>query len=453
MTERHRATRPMDSSSGNGRRSGLLLAFPSSNQNVRADLHALQGAGMLTLFCTTIAWRHGRGLFGILPRPIRQELARRAFDGIDPARISTFPTREVIRLIASRLGISVLTRHETGWASVDRVSKQFDHHVAHLIRRRSLDAAAVYAYEYAALRSFEAAAERGMRRFYELPTGYWRVGLKILTEERERNPEWAQTLDLLQDSAQKREHKDAEIRAADHIIVPSAFVRETLREHPDINATIDVIPYGAPDPKSVPRAPRARSRADKLRLLYVGNLTQLKGISYLFSAMLSLRGAATLTLAGAKPSADCPKLTAALKEHTWLGAVPHQRVLEIMAQHDVLVFPTLFDGFGLVILEAMSQGLTVITTPNAGGSSVIDDGKDGFVVPIQDAEAIAKRVMELADDRERLFAMGAAAVKKAELLSWAARAGTFLEILGKRLSISIPETRVLRRGSPALNAW
>jgi hypothetical protein len=61
--------------------------------------------------------------------------------------------------------------------------------------------------------------------------------------------------------------------------------------------------------------------------------------------------------------------------------------------------------------------------------------------------------MELADDRERLFAMGAAAVKKAELLSWAARAGTFLEILGKRLSISIPETRVLRRGSPALNAW
>jgi hypothetical protein len=107
MTERHRAMRPMDSSSGNGRRSGLLLAFPSSNQNVRADLHALQGAGMLTLFCTTIAWRHGRGLFGILPRPIRQELARRTFDGIDPARISTFPTREVIRLIASRLGISV----------------------------------------------------------------------------------------------------------------------------------------------------------------------------------------------------------------------------------------------------------------------------------------------------------------------------------------------------------
>jgi glycosyltransferase involved in cell wall biosynthesis len=432
--------RPTDSSSGDGRSGGVLLAFPSSNQNVRADLQALEGAGMLSLFCTTIAWRHGRNLFGMLPRSLRQELARRAFDGIDPTRISTFPAREVVRLIATRLGVSALTRHETGWASVDRVSTEFDERVARLIRRRSLGAAAIYAYEYAALRSFGAAAERGMRRFYELPTGYWRAGLRILAEERERNPDWAQTLDLLQDSAQKREHKDAEIRAADHIVVPSVFVRDTLREHPDIKATIDVIPYGAPDTKS--RVPRAESRPDKLRLLYVGNLTQLKGISYLFCAMRSLRGAATLTLVGAKPGIDCPKLTVALKEHNWLGAVPHQRVLEIMAQHDVLVFPTLFDGFGLVILEAMARGLTVITTPNAGGSSVIDEGKDGFVVPIRDADAIARRVLELADDRGRLSAMGAEALKKAQLMSWAARASKFLDVLRRRLWMPKSETQI-----------
>ena len=418
---------------------GVVLAFPSSNQNVRADLRALEGAGMLTLFCTTVAWRHGRNLIGILPLAVRQELERRAFDGIDSTRISTFPAREVVRVIASRLGLSALTRHETGWASVDRVAMEFDEHVAQLIRRRSLGAAAIYAYEDAALRSFRAAAETGMRRFYELPTGYWRAGLRILTEERERNPDWAQTLDLLRDSTQKRARKDAEIRAADHIVVPSAFVRDTLREHPDIKATIDVVPYGAPDTKScVPRTP---SRTDKLRLLYVGNLTQLKGISYLFCAVKALRGAATLTLVGAKPDIDCPKLAAALKEHAWLGAIPHQRVLEVMAQHDVLVFPTLFDGFGLVILEAMARGLTVITTPHAGGSSVIDEGKDGFVVPIRDADAIARRVLELADDRERLFAMGTAALKKAELLSWAGRASTFLDILRKRLSMS-PETQI-----------
>jgi glycosyltransferase involved in cell wall biosynthesis len=392
---------------------------------------------MLALFCTTIAWRRGHSLFSILPHSIRQELSRRTFDGIDRGRISTFPVREVVRLTASRLGLSTLTRHETGWASVDRISKDFDEHVARLLRRRGPRAAAIYAYEYAALRSFEAAAELGMRRFYELPTGYWRAGLRILTEERERNPDWAQTLDLLQDSMKKREHKDAEISAADHIIVPSGFVRDTLREHSGIKATIDVIPYGAPDIKSW--APKVSSVKDKVRVLYVGNLTQLKGISYLFCAMKALRGAATLTLVGAKPGAECPKLTAGLKEHRWLGAVPHQRVLEVMAQHDVLVFPTLFDGFGLVILEAMAQGLPVITTPHAGGSSVIDEGKNGFVVPVRDADAIANCVLELAGNRERLAAMSASAMKKAELLSWTNRANTYLDVLRKRLSRSQPK--------------
>src|SRR5262249_16550280 len=166
-----------------------------------------------------------------------------------------------------------------------------------------------------------------------------------------------QTLHLLQDSMEKRDRKDAEIATADHIIVPSTFVKATLHESPGIKATIDIIPYGAPETKLQVRS--RCSRGDKLRLLYVGTLVQLKGISYLVTAMTHLRGAATLTLVGAKPSVDCPRLTAALKEHRWLGSVPHGRVLEIMAEHDVLVFPSLFDGFGLVILEAMALGLPV----------------------------------------------------------------------------------------------
>src|SRR5215472_487224 len=163
----------------------VLLAFPSSNQNVRADVRALQRAGMLSLFCTTVAWRHSTKLFGMLPSGLRRELARRAFDGIDPALIATFPGRELARLMAKPLGLSVLTQHEKGWASVDGVSRAFDRHVAKLIRVGGTKASAVYAYEYAAHDAFKAAAERGIRRFYELPIGYWRAGLRIMTEERE----------------------------------------------------------------------------------------------------------------------------------------------------------------------------------------------------------------------------------------------------------------------------
>src|SRR5262249_22113069 len=147
---------------------------------------------------------------------------------------------------------------------------------------------------------------------------------RIMTEERERNPEWASTIELLRDSSDKQARKDAEVAMADHIVVPSDFVRTTLQEHPTVTATVDVIPYGAPEARYSPpgASPHAGSA---LRLLYVGNLTQSKGLSYLFAAMVALRGVATLTLVGAKPVVDCRALTNALKQHTWLGPVPHDR--------------------------------------------------------------------------------------------------------------------------------
>ena len=409
----------------------VVLAFPSSNQNVRADAHALQEAGMLALFCTTIAWRGSCGLFRLLPRSLRAELERRVFEGIDPRRMRSFPSREVVHQVTRRLGFSALTRHETGWASVDGVSRAFDKAVARLIREHRIAAAAIYAYEYAALRSFEAAAEARMRCFYELPIGYWRAGIRILTDERERNPEWASTIELLRDSNEKREHKDAEVARADHIIVPSDFVRDTLREHPGFGATIDVVPYGAPPPR--PSALANRSRASRLRVLYVGHLSQRKGMSYLFDAMRRLNGEATLTLIGHRPDVDCPALTEELKRHTWLGTLPHRRVLEIMGEHDLFVFPSLFEGLALVILEAMAQGLPVVATRNSGGGMAIDDGANGFIVPIQDATAIAERIALLAQNRDRLAAMSAAALRRAEQMSWEARATTFIEVIAGRL--------------------
>jgi glycosyltransferase involved in cell wall biosynthesis len=88
-----------------------------------------------------------------------------------------------------------------------------------------------------------------------------------------------------------------------------------------------------------------------------------------------------------------------------------------MRDSDVLVFPSLFEGFGLVILEAMSQGVPVITTPNTGGVDVIQEGVDGFIVPIRSAEAIVDRV-GLLENRDFLTVMSLRALQKAALCSW-----------------------------------
>jgi glycosyltransferase involved in cell wall biosynthesis len=177
---------------------------------------------------------------------------------------------------------------------------------------------------------------------------------------------------------------------------------------------VKMIPFGGPAPSF---GISAKIRQKKLRLLYVGSLTQRKGLSYLFQAVDQLGECAELTVVGAKPLGQCRSLDVALARHHWIPSLPHYKILEVMRDHDVFVFPSLFEGFALVILEAMSQGLPVITTPNSGTADIVDDGVDGFIVPIRSSEAVADRLKMLLD-RDRLAAMGDEALKKAAKYSW-----------------------------------
>ena len=91
-----------------------------------------------------------------------------------------------------------------------------------------------------------------------------------------------------------------------------------------------------------------------------------------------------------------------------------------MRRHDVFVFPSLFEGLALVQGEAISQGLPVITTPNSGGTDILRDGVDGFIVPIRDPDAIASRLLELYQDRALLQQMSDSARERAAQLDWKA---------------------------------
>ncbi len=76
-----------------------------------------------------------------------------------------------------------------------------------------------------------------------------------------------------------------------------------------------------------------------------------------------------------------------------------------MARNDVLVLPSLHEGFGLVLTEAMSQGLVVITTPHTAGPDLITDGVDGLLVPIRSSAAIEEALAHLLRDRDHLATM------------------------------------------------
>jgi starch synthase len=389
----------------------ILMSHPTGNQNVRNALRSLAEHEMLAEFWTTIAWDRESPWNRLLPSRLRIQLERRAFPEAPKDRVKRVPWREIVRLSArSSLLQNLLCSGERPF-SVIGMYRQFDRSVARRLRQISIDA--VYAYEGGALQTFREAKQLGVGAVYELPSGYWHWEYELLSEEAQRNPEFAGLHPKLEDSQAHMRWKDEELSLADSVFVPSQHVRRTLSGVvPD--AKIKVINYGAPPvqpPKSISDGTKP------LKVLFVGALIQRKGIGYLLDAIEMLGSQVELTIIG-KRFAPNARVDAACERWRWFETLPYDEVLRVMTQSDVLVLPSLSEAFGLVVSEALACGLPVIVTPNVGASDLVSDQREAFVVPACSAESIADRLNKLNLNRELLASMSQNARTTAAEKSW-----------------------------------
>lgn len=393
----------------------IVVSHPTGNANVRATLRAFQKRGLLARFYTTLAWQSRSGS-RLIPSSISAELDRRSYKNISKNLIETRVRRELPRHILEKLRFTSWYVHEDAPFSIDSVYRDLDEHVSRqLLRLKDVDT--VYAYEDGALATFKSATALGLRRVYDLPIGYWKASREMAKEEAIVSPEWAMSLSALSDSERKCERKERELDSANVIVVASQFTKRSLQLFQGFDERkVFVIPYGAPMPQT--KKKKISEPGKPLKALYVGSLSQRKGLSYLAEAMKALGKSVDLTLVG-KPTVPTPvPVTKMCRDYHWIPSLPHADLLELMSQHDVLVFPSLFEGFGLVILEALSRGLPVITTSNTGGPDVLREGMDGFIVPIRSGAAIASCLQKLVDDRDLLEQMSRSALQRAAMLSW-----------------------------------
>lgn len=155
-----------------------------------------------------------------------------------------------------------------------------------------------------------------------------------------------------------------------------------------------------------------------LRILFVGNLIPRKGLHTLLTALASLVGKPWhLTVVG-NPTVDngytkkihqqiCRQnLTAQI---ALAGRVTDLELAHLLANHHVLAVPSTYEGFGIVYLEAQAHGLPVIATQAGAGPEVITHDADGFLVPPEDASALAHHLTQLIQDRRLLARLATAA--------------------------------------------
>ena len=100
------------------------------------------------------------------------------------------------------------------------------------------------------------------------------------------------------------------------------------------------------------------------------------------------------------------------------GEVPQSVLEEMYRTSNLYLHSSVTEGFGLSLLDAMSYGIPVVTSNGAGGSELVKDGISGFVTGIRDSEAMARKILFLAENPDRLVAMGNAAYETAREYTW-----------------------------------
>ena len=289
--------------------------------------------------------------------------------------------------------------------------------VAQTACRHVEQAECVVAYEGFALPAFEAAKALGGRSsVLNYPVAHHRQRRRVRLEENEREPAFAITWPDFDDwPAGHEERLDEEIRQADAVLVGSTYASDSFVAHGIDRAKMQVVPYGV-DLQTFTTGPM-RQRGGGFKVIYAGQLTQRKGISYLLRGYRKFaRHDSSLTLVGSLVGGDAPLLPYAdLFRH-----VAHQTRPALAAMYrdaDAFVLPTLIEGMPLVVLEAMACGLPVIVTAN-GPADIVRDGVDGFVIPERDDEAVCERLDRLYRNPELRVEMGRQAALRAREYGW-----------------------------------
>jgi glycosyltransferase involved in cell wall biosynthesis len=322
---------------------------------------------------------------------------------------------ELAFVLLNRFGIAKDFREK--WLL--RTSRRFSKRVGRLASHR---ADFIVGTDSASLEAFRIAKRAGVRCVLDLSHPHVLTCQRIEREDQKPCPEFASTFDTFALNADDVRYHVSEVNEADALIVASSFARESLLENGVDPERIHVVPYGVDTERFHPPAVDSALQSGpggSLRILFVGRVGQRKGIGYLLRAVAELRRTreVTLRVVGNLWGEQEPYRPFS-EDYLHLPRQPDSIYPQVYREADVFVLPSLIEGFGLVILEAMASGLPVIVTPNTGGRDIVTDGVEGFIVPIRDTSALKERLVFLQDNPDARRQMGMAARVKAEQYGW-----------------------------------
>lgn len=347
-------------------------------------------------------------------------------------KIRTWPWLQTPYMaVASRFSAGV--RREWEWQG----QRALDAHVA----RKLPECDVLVALSGGGLQSGLKAQSRGSIYVCDRGSAHIRVQDQLMRSEAER---WGFAFEGIDPRVIDMEEQ--EYAQADAITVPSTFSQRSFAAQGVDPQRVHLLPYGVDVSRFKPDGEPSPGRFD---ILYAGSMTLNKGVPYLLQAFRSLsHPAKRLWIAGTPDEAFIARMKAL---RLWpddvqlLGHLPQDELARRMSRSHVLVLPSMQDGFGMVLSQAMACGCVPVASSHTGAWDAFEDGISGLVFPAGDADALTGKLQALADQPERLQAMREAALQTVQHLGGWQRYGDQAYSLYQSL-VTASHARALHRG-------
>jgi glycosyltransferase involved in cell wall biosynthesis len=351
---------------------------------------AFQGSGQLAWYATSVFYDSNRWpyrLESFLPegaaKKVSREFRRRHTPYLDISKVRQFGIWEWLETGLSRLDATRFA----GWAN-RRGNIAFSRSVIDLIEREPVDVA--WGYDDASLEVFRWAKRQGVFCVLDQSTPPLAYKNQVMLEEWDRNPEFFQRPYIPEPQA-RIERQNEELALADLVVVGSEFCARTIIEAGLPSEKVRIVPYGF-DASLFPKEPPLRRplRGRPVEFLFVGGVRPAKGVAYLLKAIAKIPpAAASLALLG---GLHIPKATFGqyADRVRYIPPVPRPKVVGYFASADCFIFPSLFEGGGLVLYEANAGGLGIVQTAACGDG--VRDGRNGIVLSDISLEALQQAI-------------------------------------------------------------
>lgn len=228
--------------------------------------------------------------------------------------------------------------------------------------------------------------------------------------------------------------KDAEIALADHVLTVSELARQTYLDAGVPAEKVHAVALGA-DLELFAPLPDEKPEREGFVFLFAGATIRRKGFDLLleaFDRVAAAEPAARLRIAGSR--GDLGHLLDGRSPETsdrvaFLGPRTQGELAAELGRADCLVLPSRNDSYAMVVPEALASGLPVLISEMVGAKDLVTEGRTGWIVPVEDAGALAERMAWCVRHPDTLRAMRADCRRAAEAATWPAYARRFTDLL------------------------